>query len=143
MKIHEASLIYRLVADGPTEPLDCPARVVRYMQGAFDEDPTVEWFFVILLNRKNHPLGRVVLTKGTAHTSLVHPREAFRAAVLAGSSAVIAVHNHPSGDPDPSSADRAVTRKLRKAGEVMDIQLLDHVIIGDPGYYAFSESGML
>jgi len=143
MKIHEAKMCYQLVSDGPVCALDRPERVVEYMRGAFDEDPTVEWFYVVLLNRKNCPLGRLMLTKGLADSSLVHPREVFRAAVLAGASAVILVHNHPSGDPDPSRADHAVTRKLRSAGEIMGIEVLDHVIIGDPTAYAFSEHGML
>ena len=80
--------------------VDSPERVFHYIGGAFDEDPTVEWFFVILLNRKNRPLGRVAVTKGTATAALVHPREVFRPAVLANCSAVIVAHNHPSGDID-------------------------------------------
>ena len=142
MKIHEATLTYREVRDGPTESLDEPEKVVRYMEGAFAPDPTVEWFQVILLNRKNIPLGRTVVTKGTASSSLVHSREVFKPAILAGASAVIVVHNHPSGDPAPSQADIQVTRMLREAAKVLSIDLLDHVIIGDD-YYSFNEAGLL
>lgn len=150
MKIYEASLKYRLVQQGPLSEVDSPERVFQYMQGAFDEDPTVEWFCVILLNRKNRALGRVKITKGTANASLVHPREVFRPAIQANASAIVAVHNHPSGDPSPSSADIKVTRQLRQAAELLQIDLLDHVIIGekdaDPfgrGYYSFNEAGLV
>lgn len=150
MRIYEASLKYKLVQQGPLTVVDSPERVFQYMEGAFDEDPTVEWFFVIMLNRKNRALGRVAVTKGTATASLVHPREVFRPAVLCNASALIVAHNHPSGDPAPSSADIGVTRKLKEAANMMQIDLLDHIIVGDPdadsnglGYYSFSEAGLL
>ncbi len=149
MRIYEASLKYKLVHTGPLTVVDSPQRVFQYMGNAFT-DPTVEWFYVILLNRKNKPLGRVAVTKGTATAALVHPREVFRPAVLANSSAVIVVHNHPSGDPSPSQADIRATRQLREAAKMIQIDLLDHVIIGDKdsdpaaiGYYSFAESGLL
>jgi DNA repair protein RadC len=150
MRIYEASLKYKLVQSGPLTVVDSPERVFQYMGDAFDPDPTVEWFYVILLNRKNKPLGRVAVTKGTATAALVHPREVFRPAVLANSSAVIVVHNHPSGDPNPSQADIRATRQLREAAKTIQIDLLDHVIIGDKdadpcgtGYYSFAQSGLL
>ena len=143
MKIHEATLSYRVLSEGQPTALDEPEAVVRYMQGAFDNDPTVEWFFVVLLNRKNYPLGRTAITKGIANSCLVHPREVFRPAILAGASAIICVHNHPSGITDPSRQDINVTRQLRQSGETLGIELLDHVIIGDPGYYSFKDSGFL
>lgn len=150
MKIYEARLNYKLVHEGPLTVVDSPERVFQYMDGAFDEDPTVEWFYAILLNRKNRAMGRVVITRGTATASLVHPREVFRPAILAGSTAIIAVHNHPSGDPSPSNADIQVTRQLGKAAATVQIDLLDHVIIGDShadpaglGYYSFTESGLI
>lgn len=149
MKIYEAKLIYRAVGEADTTPLDSPEKVVNYMKGAFS-DPTVEWFYAILLTRKNTPIGRIVVTQGTASTCLVHPREVFKAAILRSASSVICVHNHPSGDPSPSSADVKVTRQLREAGNILDIQLLDHVIIGDPDsdssqkqFYSFRESGII
>ena len=89
-------------------------------------------------------------TSGTATSSLVHPREVFREAIRAGASAVICAHNHPSGDPAPSSADIQVTRQLREASKTVDIDLLDHIIIGrresDPaglGFFSFREAGLL
>jgi len=110
----------------------------------------VEKFWVLCLNRKNRLLREHEATSGTASSSLVHPREVFREAIRHGASAVICLHNHPSGDPAPSAADIQVTRQLRDAARAVDIDLLDHVIIGrkasDPagqGYYSFRDAGLL
>ncbi len=110
----------------------------------------VEKFWVLCLNRKNRLIKRLEITSGTANSSLVHPREAFREAIRCSASAVIAVHNHPSGDPAPSQADIAVTRQLREASKVIGIELIDHIIVGqthaDPngiGYYSFQVGGFL
>jgi DNA repair protein RadC len=111
---------------------------------------SVEKFWVLCLNRKNRLLRRHEATSGTASSSLVHPREVFREAIRSGASAIICVHNHPSGDPSPSAADIQVTRQLREAARAVDIDLLDHVIIGtraaDParrGFYSFRDAGVL
>jgi DNA repair protein RadC len=77
------------------------------------------------------------------NASLVHPREVFQAAILAGAAAVILVHNHPSGDPSPSSADRDVTAQLVAAGRLLDVPVHDHVIVGCGRYTSFAESGLL
>jgi DNA repair protein RadC len=111
---------------------------------------TVEKFWVLCLNRKNRLLKQVEITSGTATSSLAHPREVFREAIRHGATAVICAHNHPSGDPAPSAADVQVTRQLRDAAKAVDIELLDHVVVGraaaDPtglGYYSFREAGVL
>jgi DNA repair protein RadC len=110
----------------------------------------VEKFWVLCLNRKNRLLRRVEVTSGTATAALAHPREVFREAIREAASAVICSHNHPSGDPAPSSADIQLTRQLREAARAIDIELLDHVVIGrasaDPagrGYFSFREAGLL
>ena len=110
----------------------------------------VEKFWVLCLDRKNRLLRRVESTSGTATSSLVHPREVFREAIRLSASAIIAVHNHPSGDPAPSRSDMKVTRQLREAASVVGIDLLDHVILGqkskDPqgiGYYSFNDAGLI
>jgi DNA repair protein RadC len=120
------------------------------MDGAFAESPMQESFYVVCLNRKNRPLCRTRITLGSATSALVHPREVFRAAVLASATGIVCVHNHPSGDPAPSAADLAVTRQLREAARVMDIELLDHLVIGrkddDPagmGYFSFRSAGLI
>ncbi len=111
---------------------------------------TVEKFWVLSLNRRNRLLLRQEISSGTATSALVHPREVFRAAIKAGACSIIAVHNHPSGDPAPSSADLQITRQLATAARAVEISLLDHVIIGHPsrdpagrGYYSFREAGLL
>ena len=110
----------------------------------------VEKFWVACLNRKNRLKKLVEVTSGTATSSLAHPREVFRAAIREGAIAVVCVHNHPSGDPAPSAADLQVTRQLRDAARAVDIDLLDHLIVGrasaDPtgqGWYSFRASGIL
>jgi len=105
---------------------------------------------VLCLNRKNRLLKQVEITSGTATSALAHPREVFRAAIRESATAVVCVHNHPSGDPAPSAPDIHVTRQLREAAKAVDIELVDHVIVGrmaaDPlgrGYFSFRETGML
>ncbi|WP_438483382.1 RadC family protein [Oleiharenicola lentus] len=113
-------------------------------------DLIVEKFWTLCLSRKNRLIKLVEVTSGTATASLAHPREVYREAIAQGSTAIICVHNHPSGDPAPSTADIQVTRQLREAAKTVDIDLLDHVIIGsvktDPlglGYYSFREAGLI
>jgi DNA repair protein RadC len=93
-------------------------------------NPECECFVVLLLNTRRRVKGHQVVTMGTLDTTLVHPREVFRAAVISSASAVVLMHNHPSGDPTPSEADIKVTRELVRAGQVMNIDVLDHVIMG-------------
>lgn len=110
----------------------------------------VEKFWVLALNRKNLLIKQTEVTSGTASSSLVHPREVFREAIRLGALSIIGVHNHPSGDPSPSSADIQVTRQLREAAKTVGIDFLDHIILGKPnvdpahrGYYSFREGGFL
>jgi len=110
----------------------------------------VEKFWVLVLNRKNRLIKCCEVTSGTATSALAHPREVFRAVIREAGTAVVCVHNHPSGDPTPSAADMQITRQLREAAKAVDIDLLDHVICGrvnaDPchrGYYSFREGGLL
>ena len=110
----------------------------------------VEKFWVFCLNRKNRLKKLVEITSGTATNCLAHPREVFRAAIQHGATAIVCAHNHPSGDPAPSSADLQVTRQLREAAKAVDIQFFDHVVVGsvsaDPrgiGFYSFRQSGAL
>jgi DNA repair protein RadC len=104
---------------------------------------------VICLNTKHMVLAVEEITRGTLNESLFHPREAFRPAVARQAHAVILVHNHPSGSTTPSEADRQVTRRMKEAGELLQIELLDHVILGAPGagrernYFSFKDEGLL
>ncbi len=110
----------------------------------------VEKFWVLCLNRKLRLLKRVELTSGTATAALAHPREVFRTAVRESATAIVCAHNHPSGDPAPSAPDIHVTRLIREAAKTIDIDLVDHVIVGRPdadpltkGYFSFREAALL
>ena len=92
-----------------------------------------EMFTVLLLNARHELLKRVTVSVGSLNASVVHPREVFRAAVIEAAAAIVLVHNHPSGDPEPSEDDLTITRRLCQAGEILGIQVLDHVIIGAKG----------
>ena len=106
---------------------------------------------VVCLNTKHKVLAVEEVTRGTLNESLFHPREAFRPALARQAHAVILVHNHPSGDTQPSDADVEVTRRMKQAGELLQIELLDHVILGAPGrgegegksYFSFRDGGLL
>ncbi|MGH7458858.1 MAG: RadC family protein [Longimicrobiaceae bacterium] len=102
-----------------------------------------EEFHVLLLNTRNEVLRDLQVSRGTLDASLVHPREVFRAAVAEAAAAVILVHNHPSGDPSPSAEDREITSKLRRAGEHLGVEVLDHVIVGADRFTSFVEAGLL
>jgi len=95
-----------------------------------------EHFWALALSTKNRLLGMVEVSVGSLNTSIVHPRELFKEAVRVSAASIVVVHNHPSGDPTPSGADLQLTRRLAKAGEVLGIELLDHVVIGDGGAHA-------
>ena len=139
-----------LAASDEKEPVFNKPEVVLALFEPLLAGLVVEKFWVLCLNRKNRLLRRVEITSGTATSSLAHPREVYREAIRHGATAVICVHNHPSGDPAPSAADVQVTRQLRDAAKAVDIELLDHVVVGraalDPrglGYYSFRQSGVL
>jgi len=98
-----------------------------------------EQFMVILLNAKNHVLNVEEVTVGTQTSTLVHPREIFKAAIRQNAHAVVLIHNHPSGDPTPSREDREITRRLIEAGKLIGIEVLDHLVIGEGRFISFRE----
>lgn len=104
-----------------------------------------EKMHVFFLNTKNHITGFAEVSSGTLNASLVHPREVFKAAILHNAHGIILTHNHPSGDTEPSRADKQVTTAIKEAGKLLQIELLDHVITGDldTGYTSFLEHGLL
>jgi DNA repair protein RadC len=102
-----------------------------------------ERFIVVLLDGRHRILGEEVVSQGTLTASLVHPREVFRPALRASAAAMILVHNHPSGDPTPSAEDRAVTERLARAGEILGVRVLDHVVVAERGYVSLREEGSL
>ena len=110
-------------------------------------EPDKEHLVAVLLNTKLRMIGYHVVSVGSLNEALAHPREIFRAAILAGAYALILMHNHPSGDPSPSDADRRLTKNIREAASILQINLLHHVIVGSPGmgrpaYFSFREVGI-
>jgi DNA repair protein RadC len=106
-------------------------------------DRRKEYFLALLLDGKNRILKEVRISEGSLNQSIVHPREVFSPAVRESAAAIILVHNHPSGDPAPSREDREITRRLKDAGELMGVKVLDHIIIGDGSFVSFTAQGML
>jgi len=104
---------------------------------------TKEMFITLHLDGKNRIIAMDVVSIGSLNQSIVHPRSVFMTACLSSAAAIILVHNHPTGDPSPSPEDISITRRLREAGEIMGISILDHIIIGNGEYLSFSERGLL
>lgn len=102
-----------------------------------------EHFLVMILNARRQLLKLETVSIGTLSASLVHPREVFSPAIVAGAAAVVVLHNHPSNDPTPSSEDRDVTRRLQRAGELLGIPVADHVIVAESSFFSFREHGIL
>lgn len=101
-----------------------------------------ECFVIITLNNKNFCTGVFKVSKGSINSAIVHPREVYKRALLNNAVSIIAFHNHPSGNPEPSSEDTAITKRLIDAGELIGIRFLDHIIVGSEGdYYSFKENG--
>jgi len=104
---------------------------------------TKELFLTLHLDGKNRIIAMDIVSMGSLNQSIVHPREVFKTACLSNAAALILVHQHPTGDPSPSSEDIAITRRLKEAGEIMGIKVLDHIIVGDNEYLSFVERGLL
>ncbi len=138
--------IAQIPRDDPSKRVRCatPLDVQLFMQPHADREAT-EVFWILAVDSQHRVIFNepIVITRGTINSSLVHPREVFRAAIVAGAAAVILVHNHPSGDPTPSADDRAVTRQLVEAGRLLDLPVHDHVVMGRSAYVSFAEMGLL
>lgn len=102
-----------------------------------------EHFICLFLNTKNHVIGQETISVGTLNATIVHPREVFRPAIARSCASVICAHNHPSGDPTPSTEDLELTSRLVEAGEIVGIEVLDHLIIGDRSFTSLKEKGFL
>lgn len=101
-----------------------------------------EVFYVVLLDAKHRKLRDLHISQGSLTAAIVHPREVFAPALREAAAALILVHNHPSGDPAPSAEDREITRRLRDAGEILGVRVLDHVIVGGERYFSFADAGL-
>jgi DNA repair protein RadC len=119
-----------------------PRQVFDHFHYAF-RDRRKEYFLALLLDGKNRIIREVRISEGSLNQSIVHPREVFSPAVRESAAAVILVHNHPTGDPAPSREDIEITRRLREAGDLVGIKVLDHIIIGDGTFLSFASQGMM
>jgi len=128
---------------GPVEPLIRSPVDVHRLCGPALRDLSVEEFRLLVLDTQHRVVRNLLITRGLLDSSLVHPREVFRAAIAEAAAGIVVVHNHPSGNAMPSADDRAVTRQLVEAGRLLDIPVYDHVIVGGSGYFSFAEAGLL
>jgi DNA repair protein RadC len=119
-----------------------PEDVVRLFQARL-RDLTVEEFHLLALDSQSQVVREILVTRGLLNSSLVHPREVFRAAIAEAAAGIIVVHNHPSGDPTPSAEDQAVTRQLVAAGRLLDLPVYDHVIVAGDRFISFAAAGLL
>ena len=126
----------------PVSRIREPEDVVRLFDTRL-RDLQVEEFHLLALDSQSQVVREVLITRGLLNSSLVHPREVFRAAIAEAAAGIIVVHNHPSGDPTPSAEDRAATKQLVSAGRLLDIPLYDHVIIAGDQFVSLATAGML
>ena len=128
-------------ADKPA--IHAPADVHTLLAPIF-ADMDREALYTVLLDSKNRILGLNLVSLGILDSSLVHPREVFKPAIVLGAAAIILAHNHPSGDPTPSAEDKRVTERIAEVGKLIGIDLLDHVVIGDTSrWVSLKERGVL
>jgi proteasome lid subunit RPN8/RPN11 len=124
---------------------DSPAQAVVYWRRHIatmpNYDPDREWFIALLLTTRRHVKGHHVITTGILDQVLVHPREVFRTAIVSAAHAILVMHNHPGGDPSPSESDIRVTRELHRAGQLLRIEVLDHVIVTPFNHRSLKELG--
>jgi DNA repair protein RadC len=121
-----------------TKPRDVFELAKSYLTGVDREH-----FVILILDVKNKVIGINTVAIGTLSYCSVHPREVFKAAVVANAALIIMIHNHPSGNPHPSSDDLALTARLKEAGDILGIPVVDHIVLGDENYYSLKEAGNL
>lgn len=119
-----------------------PTAIGCYLLPLYGGHP-VERFGVMLLDSKNRLIRTAILSVGSLDSSIAHPREIFREAAITSAAGIVVFHNHPSGDPEPSVDDLVLTHRLKTAGEVMGIQLLDHLVLGEGRWFSFRDAGRL
>jgi len=120
-----------------------PEHVVEFLKSINLHEEEQECLVAIVVGSRNNIRGYYIVTRGLVNQALAHPREVFRFAIINNATGVIIAHNHPSGDPQPSMKDIQLTQKIREAGNVIDIELIDHVIIGDDNYFSFRKENIL
>ena len=133
-RIHVGGGEYRPIITGSADAAKLMQGRMRYLDR--------EQFQVMMLNHKKAVLGIETVSIGTLNSSLVHPREVFKQAIKRSASTVILAHNHPSGNCEPSEQDLQVTSRLKEVGQIVGIEVIDHIIIGEDSYYSFRENNI-
>jgi len=147
MRLRELTVRYTVRKNSEGQPvvvgrtLCNPRETAASLMTVLQDEPA-EVFAILCVTTKHRVIAYHEVSRGTLDSTLVHPREIFKA-VLANAAAIVAAHNHPSGDPTPSPDDLELTHRLAAAGDVLGIPMLDHIIIGDGCYYSFKEAGRL
>ena len=148
MTLRELTVRYSVRKDGDGRPvvigreLGNPKDAAAAFMMMLRDEPA-EVFAMLCLTTKHRVIAYHEVSRGTLDSTLVHPREVFKAALLANSSAIVVAHGHPSGDSTPSADDVTLTTRLVAAGEILGIPVLDHIVIGDGRYFSFKEAGRL
>lgn len=137
--VREIQIQYKNTSSVKQPAVTMPDDVAEFFRQVLPSN-SKESFIALYLDGSKTPLGYNVVSTGTATASLVHPREVFQPAIHIGAVSLVVAHNHPSGNCVPSSADHAVTQKLKEVGELLGITLLDHIIISDSNHYSFMEN---
>ncbi len=146
--LRELKIRYAVRTDAAGQPIiigrtvSTPAASAAALTALLQDEPG-EVFAILCLSTKHRVIAYHEVSRGTLDATLVHPREVFKAALLANAAAIILTHNHPSGDPTPSADDHQLTRRLVDAGNLIGIEVLDHVIIGDGRHFSFREAARL
>ena len=130
-------LRFMMVKEASEEKLNSPKKVYEFMRGEAEIDRECIW--VLHMNTKLKLIEKELVSMGTIDTALVHPREVFKKAILNGSSSIIVVHNHPSGDPRPTEEDKKVAKTLKQSGEILGIPVKDFLVISSKGYTSFAD----
>ena len=144
LPVYRVSLVRESTLTYANIPQMRNSKCVAQLLQEYLKDTDREHFVVFFLDQKNRLTGVHTVSMGSMTASIIHPREVFKAAILASAAAMVCGHNHPSGDVQPSREDRAITTRLFQAGKLLGIELVDHVIIGTPGvYFSFADEGLL
>jgi DNA repair protein RadC len=145
LDVSEIDIVYRTKIKASKRPaVTSSEESVNILRLVWDDSlEYVECFYVMLLNRANKVLGVKKISQGGVSGTVADPKCIFQAALKANASSVILAHNHPSGNTEPSGADISLTKKMKEAGEFLDLPVLDHVILTDESYYSFADEGTL
>jgi DNA repair protein RadC len=148
IRLREMTIRYAVRRDAEGGPviigrtIDVPKDAADAFRSLLADEPC-EVFGMICLDTRHRVIAYHEVSRGTLDATIVHPREVFKAALLANAAAIVVAHNHPSGDPSPSRDDAELTTRLAAAGQLLGIELIDHIVIGDGRHCSFRESRLL